>query len=386
MSRLSLLRATAAGLLLGGAFLAGRWSHSPGTAPVASPNSPLRTRESAPIIAAGRDHAAPPADAHLTSDELAARLAAPADPAEEAALLRALTRLAATDPARALALARSAPTPRQRELYLQAVLRGWAGQAPRDAADWVVAKVPPSERRVAVEALVQGALSDPDSALATLDHIRAADPLLAGDHGNTLVAELVNLGRFDLATRYAASGPPEHRAWWLATAYGRWAQYAPRDALASLSAHQDPAVREAAAQGLIAGWAASDPAGLVASANEIPDGPLRLSALNDGLRQWVHLDPGAASRWMESIDPAPELDPGAAALATTPALVARRPDVAAGWAESITDPGLRADTLLDFVRLWAESDPSAAHHYAATSPALRPETRTLALSSFPPSP
>jgi hypothetical protein len=67
-------------------------------------------------------------------------------------------------------------------------------------------------------------------------------------------------------------------------------------------------------------------------------------------------------------------------------LVSRRPEVAASWAESITDPSLRADTLLDFVRLWAETDPSSARNYAATSPALRPETRELALSSLSPSP
>lgn len=386
MPRSPSLRFVTAGLLLGGAFLAGRWSRSPEIVRSVPPASTsILAGESAPVVARDRPGAAPAAG-RLRPDELALRLAAPTDPEVEAALLSDLTRLAAEDPGRALAIARSAPTPRQRELYLQATLRGWAGQAPRDAADWIVANVPTGERRAAVEALVQGALHDPDSAAATLDRLRAADPELAGDHGNTLVAEFARVGRFDLAGRYAASGPAEYRAWWLATAYGRWAQYAPRKALASLSAYEDPAIREAAAQGLIAGWAASDPAGLVASAREIPDRPLRVSALNDGLRQWVHLDPGAASKWMESIEPAPELDPGAAALATTPALVSRRPEVAASWAESIVDPGLRADTLLDFVRLWAETDPAAAQNYAATSPALRPETRALALSSFQPSP
>jgi hypothetical protein len=89
---------------------------------------------------------------------------------------------------------------------------------------------------------------------------------------------------------------------------------------------------------------------------------------------------------MDRRDPGRELDAGAAALATTPALVSRRPEVAASWAESITDPALRSDTLLDFVRLWAETDPSSARHYAATSPVLLPEARALALSSFEPSP
>ena len=85
---------------------------------------------------------------------------------------------------------------------------------------------------------------------------------------------------------------------------------------------------------------------------------------------------------MDRLDPNRDLDAGAAAVATTPVIVEKKPDVATSWAESIVDPELRANTLLDVIRLWAERDPAAARSYAVNSPALPPETRTVALASI----
>lgn len=365
-------------------FFLGRHTASPGAdAPVLEVGVTPASLSSASVLDAG---ALAPERERAPADRLDALQAAATTPASEEAFLTELSSLAATDPERALQRARAAATPRRRELYLRAVLRGWGGADAFMASRWALENVPLGERRAAVEAIVQGSVGNPEDAMRAVSFLCAEDPALAGDHGNTFVAEFAHAGRFDLASRFAAQAPVEYRSWWLATAFGRWAAYQPEAALSSLGMIADPAVREAAAQGLVAGWAAGDPAALVARAQSFPAGEAREAALREGLRQWVSLDPGAASAWMERSEPSPGLDPGAAALATTPALVSHRPEVAASWAESITDPGLRADTLLDFVRLWAETDPSSARNYAATSPAMRPETRELALSSFQRSP
>lgn len=105
-----------------------------------------------------------------------------------------------------------------------------------------------------------------------------------------------------------------------------------------------------------------------------------------GLTQWVYRDPIAASAWMDQLDPSPDLDMGAAAIAVLPALIQGKPDIAASWAESITDPEMRANTLLDLIRLWAEHDAIGAQRYANTSSVLDPATRALALSTMQPSP
>lgn len=310
----------------------------------------------------------------------------PATPATEESQCAQLKSLGSTHPQQALELAASAATPRQRELFRNAVLQGWASRDPQAAAVWTLANVRSEERRAATEAIAAGAVARPDEAIRTFQHLIAADSTLASDHGNALVFAFSRAGNYDNASTFAATGPAEFRAAWLCTAFHSWGSYQPQSALAALDKISDPTARNEARSGLYAGWSGTDPASLVAHAQTLPIGEARLEALKTGLEQWVHLNPGAASNWMDKFDPAPDLDAGAAAVAITPALIAKKPDVAAGWAESITDPELRANTLLDLIQLWAQHDPAAAQRYAATTPALSPDKRQLALSSLEPSP
>ena len=322
------------------------------------------------------------------SDSWDALLRLPPTPDSEARLCARLLVLGAQNPVAALRLAQDAPTPRQRTLLRDAALQGWASRHPLAAADWALANIRYDERRGAIEAVAAGAIAQPESAVRVIDHLIAADPVLACDHGNALVTAFARSGLYDEASRFAATGPAQYRAAWLSTTYQQWATYQPQAALLALETIADPASRDEARAGLYAGWSSSDPAALVAYAQTLPHGDARLQALNDGLSQWVHRDPAAASAWMDNHDPSPDLDVGAAAIALAPALVSQKPDIATSWAESITDPELRAHTLLDLIRLWAERDPASARRYAATSPILRPDTRALALSTLdsPPEP
>ncbi len=222
--------------------------------------------------------------------------------------------------------------------------------------------------------------------MSVIGHLISADPVLASDHGNALVAAFARAGLYDEASRFAANGPAQYRAAWLSSTYQQWATYQPQAALAALETIADPASRHEARAGLYAGWSSSDPAALVGYAQTLPHGDARLQALNDGLSQWVHRDPVAASAWMDNHAPSPDLDTGAAAIALAPALVTQKPDVAASWAESITDPELRASTQIDLIRLWAEHDAAGARDYATRSPGLRPDTRAHALSLLQPAP
>ncbi|MFT3783079.1 MAG: hypothetical protein QM790_13810 [Nibricoccus sp.] len=303
-------------------------------------------------------------------------------PSLEDSLCAQLNKIASTNPEEALRLAESGDTPRQRELLRNAALHGWATADSAAATMWVLKNVRLEERRTAVEAIAAGAIVDPARAVSTFNQLIASDPQLASDHGNALVSAFSRSGQFEIASKFAASGPAEFRASWLCTVFNQWATYQPQAAVAAIGQIGESAAREEARAGLFAGWSMSDPAALVRYAESLPVGETRNLALKDGLEQWVHLDPAAASAWMDKYDPAPDLDAGAAAIAVAPALIAKKPDVAASWAESITDPELRANTLLDLIRLWAERDPLAAKRYASTSPAIRPETRELALASL----
>jgi hypothetical protein len=294
--------------------------------------------------------------------------------------------MGAADPQQALQLAQNAPTPRQREFFRNAVLQGWATRDPQSAAVWTLENVRSEERRAATEAIAAGAISRPDEAIRTFQHLISADPQLASDHGNALVFAFAHAGNYDTASQFATTGPAEFRAAWLCTVYHQWATYQPQSALAALDKISDSTARNEARSGLFAGWSSTDPASLVAHAQTLPIGAPRLDALKTGLEQWVHLNPVAAAAWMDKFDPGPDLDAGAAAIAVAPALVAKKPDIAASWAESISDPELRANTLCDLIQLWAQHDPAAARRYAATTQALPADRRELALSSLQPAP
>ncbi len=306
---------------------------------------------------------------------------APASPIAENARVAALTKLAAQDPERAIALALETPSPRERDLFTRAVIRGWASRDATAAAKWMLAHVRAGERRSASEALVDGAIAEPANALRAIEFLCEADPSLTSEHGNILVTALARAGHFDLATSFAAAGPSDYRAYWLSTAFVHWAQYDPHAAIGAAQSFADSSARDEALHGIIVGWARHDPAALVAYSTKLPAGETRTTALRDGLQQWVHLDPAAASAWMDQLDPSRELDHGAAAVATMPAIVEHRPDIAVSWAESIVDPQLRADTLLDLVRLWATTDPDRARRYATDATTLSPETRQRLLAA-----
>ena len=322
----------------------------------------------------------------LTPSDWKTLLASPSSPATEQTLLASLRSLAITDPTLALELAQTAPTPRQRDEFIRAALHGWGSRDPLAAARWTLDHVRLGERRLAAETLLAAAIANPGAALQAANLLCASDPLLQSDHGNALVTAFARAGHFNLAAQFAATAPGDFRAHWLSTAFSQWARYQPDTALAAAGNLDDATARTEALQGVVTGWAASDPAALATYAEKLPSSEMRASALRDGLQQWVSLDPVAASAWMDRLDPSRDLDAGAAAVATTPVIVEKKPDVATSWAESIVDPQLRADTLLDLIQLWAARDPEAARSYALNSPALRPETRELALSSLQPDP
>lgn len=379
------LGATALGLVSLGFFLGHQNATQTATTPSPTANATFGgSFASAPLPAGETSEAAVIlTEAKKTWASLQQQPAAPSTEESQCAQLKIM---GAIDPQQALELAASAATPRQRELFRNAVLQSWATRDPQAAAVWTLANVRSEERRAAAEAIAAGAIARPDEAIRTFQYLITADSTLASDHGNALVYAFARAGNFDTASAFAATGPTEFRAAWLSTVYHQWATYQPQTALAALDKISDPVARNEARSGLYAGWSSTDPASLVAHAQTLPIGEARLDALKTGLEQWVHINPVAASAWMEKFDPAPDLDAGAAAIAIAPALVAKKPDVAVSWAESITDPELRANTLLDLIQLWAQHDPNAARRYAVNTPSINAERRALILSSLEPAP
>ena len=130
----------------------------------------------------------------------------------------------------------------------------------------------------------------------------------------------------------------------------------------------------------------ADPGSLAAYAIHLPPGEERAQALSQALPQWVTRDTVVASEWVNQLDSNPDLDTGVAAVATLTNLVERRPEIAVGWAESISEPVLRANTLWLIAQQWARNDPAGIQRFLATTPELSAHDRTALLNGLNPTP
>jgi hypothetical protein len=321
----------------------------------------------AKLQAGGWENRSAPTPRLIRCQNLAAQ---PPSPEREIALIAALEDLAAADPTQALALAGAESDAQLRQKLLYAVLRFWAGVAPEAAARGAFA-LPEAERGAAMAAVFAGAAGPADDVVRLACRLCQCDPVRAGDYGEALISALSEKGEDGAAVRFALAAAPaeegEERVKWLQSAFSNWAQREPE--LAALASFRlpDAGARFEALMAVIPHWVQIDPTGAASVVRTLPEEVDRRNLIGETLRQWVTLDPVEAADWMSRLDPNPDLDPGTVALATLPPLVARRPDVAISWAESISDPQLRSHTLAEIVRQWASSDPPAARSYLAHS-------------------
>lgn len=295
-----------------------------------------------------------------------------------------LEELAAFDPQRALALAGNEADPELRQTLLEAALRGWGRGAehPEDAVAWARTQTLLDDSQ-AIASIFQGAAADPDKALQLARELSEQEPEKAGDYGGNLVAALARARQFDRAAGFATSAPEEVRLDLLNAAYSHWADSDPTAALKNLGTSSDPTVQSAAFAAVMSRWARNDAKAATEHALTLPEGSDRTLALSMSLRNWAAVDAPAAAAWILRFDPSPELDFGAAILASSPDTLTH-PEVATSWAESIVDPRLRVRVLAGVVREWAAVDPIAAQRYAWTSPGIRLEDRLGVLAAFEP--
>jgi hypothetical protein len=299
--------------------------------------------------------------------------AEPGSPARAAALTAMLEKLAGADPERAMALARAEGNLKLRESLMQASLRGWARLSPTNAAAWALALPDANARETALSSVFAGLVTaDPAQALSLGKMLIQQHPDEAISYGSRLVDALCDAGNFEAAAQMAAGGNKEQRSFWLSGAYSRWAEFQPEQAAAAAAAITDPELRNQALHGIVGGWAEADPVALVQFVTKLPPETDRSSILSQALQYWVKHDAEAASKWINSHEPGPEMDEGVAAVAIMESV---KPDLAAGWADSIVNPNLRSETLVMVLRTWMTQDLSAARQYFDNTNDLLPDDR-----------
>jgi hypothetical protein len=303
--------------------------------------------------------------------ELSAR---PATPAGESELAVWIEKLAEQDPRRAIAFAAGQGNLRLRASLLRAALKGWGRTQPEAAATWVRTETV-MDHAQAVNALLQGAVQDPDRAeILTRTWIKD-DSGRAMEYGNDLISALAESGQFARAADFAADSTTKCHVSWMLVAYSRWAEYQPQAAAAAAMQITDPDLRETALNAVIVGWSPTDPKGLVEfTQNNLPSAQQN-TALSSAIGFWADSDPLGAANWINQNNPGEASDPGVAKIALSPQL-ARNPEIAVGWAESIANADLRLEALGSVLKQWTATDPAAAKSFIEYSPVLASEDRS----------
>lgn len=259
----------------------------------------------------------------------------------------------------------------------------WAEADPIAAAAHV-RNLPDAERATGFVAVLAGAVSQPEIAVRLADEFCREDPSRAFVYGRTLIAALGRAGENRAALRFALEDhhtePGEDRNKWLKAAFSQWAARDPKAALAAIQEVPGEGPRFEALDAIVTSRMQADPAETAETLRLLPAGPDRNLALGQALRGWVDKDPKTAATWLAHLDPSPELDAGAEAVATQ-AQLQQRPEVALSWAESISSAESRSRTVSFIVQRWAHNDAAPALRYIQTTPHLLPEDRAKLLTT-----
>jgi hypothetical protein len=251
----------------------------------------------------------------------------------------------------------------------------WAEQDPAAAWRWALTQL--AENGDTWQGvLAQIARHDPARALGCAAQLAHDRPDLAQIAYATVIDTLAQMGSYAEAQRALQQIPDgDMKSHLVANFVLQWGRSDPLSAAAWLLSLPAGIDRPAALVGLSRAWATADPQEAAEFAALLPAGDLRRSALTAALTVWIEKNPGAASAWIDQLEPHPDLDPVAARISRIPALVETRVDVALSWAETIVDENERTQALATVVTLWAGRDRPAAIRYVQGSSDLTPAQR-----------
>ncbi|HEY3760211.1 MAG TPA: hypothetical protein VGN23_00490 [Verrucomicrobiae bacterium] len=331
-----------------------------GRAPVVAPAiSPSAGKNIQTVASAVTDSIYPNPDASARDEELLA-----------------LARKAVADfPLRAIDWARSQPDALLQRRLLSAVIQAWGEKDPATAIDWVL-RQDDDERRLDMEAALDGAAQQPELALAIVRQLLVNDPSDPDGYGPSLIAALINAKQFEVILQFLNNGAsPESRADWMAATFNRWGQTQPQQAIKALASLTDESLRASAFHSVMDGWSQDDPGALAAYGATLSPGADRDYAVKQALNNWSLQDPAAMATWLNQQPEGTEFDEAVALIISKTDSANCPPATAMSWVEGIGDSTLKLQSFMHVLDEWNQTDPMAAQQYAANVSWLDTQSR-----------
>jgi len=195
-----------------------------------------------------------------------------------------------------------------------------------------------------------------------------------------LLGELARNGASALALQIAQDLPDPLRGNMVELTLAIQAATAPLEAWGIATGITDEALRERTRLAVLTHGSDAQLPQLADFATQMPG---HADALGGILKRWALQDPAALSEWLNAHAVAPEVkDLAASHLVLRGDSENRSTEVAAAWAESISDHGLRLEAIRAVTAELAASDLAAAHAYVTTAPSLSDEERAAILATL----
>lgn len=344
---------------------------------------------------------------------------------EQRAIYSSLFAQLAADPASAVARLTAVPAGEGRDFALRALADGWSRTDPAAALAWA-RSLAGADRPPAMEAVLATlGTTDPLRAIelahetltgaafertlvAALQALTRTDPKAAGALVNTLTpGDAQTQAALAVARALAAQNPGDALAWARTLAAGDTQRLAVNNVL-EIWAAKDPVAagqyvvrmnagpEQETAAGHLARLLAANPAGAIAWAQSFTSEPSRQAALVNLASAWAQRDPAAAARWAGSLA-SPDVrtpalhgalsywvmqDSGAArnfifgltgetqteaAAYLAPRLAQQDPVAAIAWTQSLPSAGAREAALSAAYARWMGNAPAAAKAWLAAA-------------------
>ena len=306
---------------------------------------------------------------------------------------------AESDPKGFLGSSNTITVPRLREGGVDAALRAWAEQNPKDALQWIkenpgTSSTAASQQRYAA-AIAGYATNDPAGAVAevsTLNDDNVRDRMFKVAATKALADALADKGGFSQAASFfsgLAAGQTRDDAY--TELAQRWAESSPQEAATWVeSMAGDPTLKSSVGMQVAKIWAENDPASaatwaakvdamssLLDPGSDAPSGQLLATAI----RSWTAYDLDNVGAFLNLLPSSPTKDPAVAIFALRSSQ--EDPSSAFQWVNSITSEDMRMGMTVGVALEWMQQDANGFHQFLATTTALSDQQKVI-LAGIPP--
>ncbi len=153
-----------------------------------------------------------------------------------------------------------------------------------------------------------------------------------------------------------------------------WSRSAPADAAAWAAALPAGRERDNAMRSVMNRWIQSSPADVTAFVARLPEGD-RASVTGSMMSAWASRDAASAAAWLQRQAGGKDKDEGLKALSRQ--ISNEDPEAALAWANTISDPQIRANQTESLAREWLALDPANAKKWISASPLPREAVQRL---------